>query len=94
MPHYPPIEIKAIVGIRINPQTVQQTSNAALATAGVISKFGVSLHDSNNLQRIIDYFVKYHDEINLQMIHVHSGSQGLSLDTMVSGIKTLVYEVA
>jgi diaminopimelate decarboxylase len=88
------IAIKATVGIRINPQTVVQTKNAALATGGKISKFGVSLHDEGHKERIVDAFVKYHDTLNLRMIHVHSGSQGLSLDTMVAGVKAIVEELA
>uniref|UniRef100_A0A0A9Y2G6 Diaminopimelate decarboxylase n=1 Tax=Lygus hesperus TaxID=30085 RepID=A0A0A9Y2G6_LYGHE len=85
--------ICAIVGIRVNPQTVTQTANTALATGGVVSKFGVALHDADNKQRIIDYVVKYHNVINLRMIHVHSGSQGLSLNTMVAGVTAIMHEL-
>ncbi|CAD2222642.1 diaminopimelate decarboxylase [Angomonas deanei] len=88
---FPPLpEIKAIVGIRVNPQTVQSASNALLATGGAVSKFGVSLHDEGNMEKILQYVEQYHDTINLTMLHVHSGSQGLSLDTMVAGVRTIV----
>ncbi|KPA75980.1 putative bacterial-type diaminopimelate decarboxylase [Leptomonas pyrrhocoris] len=91
---FPKIPVKATLGIRINPQTVVQTKNTALATGGKISKFGVSLHDADHKERIVDAFVKYHDSLNLKMLHVHSGSQGLSLDTMVAGVKAIVEELA
>lgn len=91
---FPQVTVKATVGIRINPQTVVQTKNSALATGGKISKFGVSLHDEGNKERIIDAFLRLHDTVNLKMLHVHSGSQGLSLDTMVSGVQAIVQELA
>ncbi|KAK7194641.1 Pyridoxal-dependent decarboxylase [Novymonas esmeraldas] len=94
VPGFDKITIKATVGIRINPQTVVQTKNVALATGGKISKFGVSLHDEGHKERLIDAFVRYHDTMNLKMLHVHSGSQGLSLDTMVCGVKAIVEELA
>nr|AGT02441.1 diaminopimelate decarboxylase [Strigomonas culicis] len=86
--------IAATVGIRVNPQTVEHTENATLATGGRISKFGVGLRDADNRERIIDYFERYHDVINLRMLHVHSGSQGLSLDTMVTGVHAILAELA
>nr|AGT02684.1 diaminopimelate decarboxylase [Crithidia acanthocephali] len=94
VPGFEQIAVKATVGIRINPQTVVQTKNTALATGGKISKFGISLHDEGHKELLVDAFVKYHDSINLKMIHVHSGSQGLSLDTMVAGVKAIVQELA
>ncbi|KAL7698982.1 bacterial-type diaminopimelate decarboxylase [Lotmaria passim] len=94
VPTFEKIAVRATVGIRINPQTVVQTKNTALATGGKISKFGVSLHDKGHKERLVEAFVKYHDAINLKMIHVHSGSQGLSLDTMVAGVKAIVEELA
>nr|AGT02744.1 diaminopimelate decarboxylase [Strigomonas galati] len=94
-PHLPALPtITATVGIRVNPQTVERTDNAALATGGKISKFGVGLHDGDNKERIVDYFQRYHDTINLKMLHVHSGSQGLSLDTMVTGVQAILSELA
>lgn len=94
IPGFSPIQLRATIGIRVNPQTVQVSQNAALATGGLISKFGISLHDAGNKERIVDAFVRYHHVINLRMLHLHSGSQGLSLDTMVAGVKCIVEELA
>lgn len=90
----PPItKLRAIVGIRVNPQTVEATTNASLATGGKTSKFGVGLNDPGVRDRLLAAYVSLRDKVNLRMIHVHSGSQGLSLSTMVAGVRALMASI-
>nr|AGT02567.1 diaminopimelate decarboxylase [Herpetomonas muscarum] len=94
VPGFTPIPTpRAIVGVRVNPQTVTATSNAALATGGAVSKFGVALHDPGNKEELVRRYLSLHEKINLLMVHVHSGSQGLSIDTMVAGVRAIVQEL-
>jgi|LauGreDrversion4_2_1035121.scaffolds.fasta_scaffold249691_1 diaminopimelate decarboxylase len=73
--------VTACIGIRINPQ-VGAGSIAALSTGVSTSKFGIGLDE--NREALLAAF-KQHSF--LKMVHVHTGSQGLSLDVMVDAIK-------
>lgn len=77
------------IGLRINPQLGAGTITA-MSTATPASKFGVALHDPGNRQAILTAFARYPW---LTGLHVHSGSQGMSLDQSARGVKT-VFDLA
>ena len=74
-------------GIRINPQ-VGTGSIAITSVAGEYSKFGVPVKYKRN--EIIEAYKKYNW---LTGIHLHIGSQGISLDMLLKGIG-IIYELA
>ncbi len=71
------------VGLRVNPQ-IGAGSVKSMSVAGEYSKFGIPISSSN--RQIIEAFVKYPW---LDGLHVHTGSQGLGLKKLVSGIKVV-----
>lgn len=76
----------ARVGIRINPQSGTGTIGA-LSTATQTSKFGVGLADTGARDALIEAYLA---RPWLNQIHVHSGSQGISLDQAAAGIEAVV----
>ena len=72
------------IGIRINPQTGAGAIGAT-STATRTSKFGIGLAD--NREQIIEAFAT---RPWLTQLHVHSGSQGLSLDHAAAGVRLIV----
>nr|WP_278189962.1 diaminopimelate decarboxylase [Brevibacterium sp. ZH18] len=76
----------AKVGIRINPQSGTGTIGA-LSTATQTSKFGIGLADPGAREALIEAYLA---RPWLTQIHVHSGSQGISLDQAAAGIRTIV----
>ncbi|MGD2128792.1 MAG: diaminopimelate decarboxylase [Lysobacterales bacterium] len=74
------------VGIRVNPQ-VGAGSIGPMSTATVSSKFGVTLGDPGNRERLVDCFLR-HDW--LTVLHAHVGSQGCPLELMAEGVRRLV----
>lgn len=81
-----PAPTSAKIGLRINPQTGTGTIGA-LSTATETSKFGIGLKDAGARDAII---AAYLDRPWLNQIHVHSGSQGLSLELAAEGIAEVV----
>eukprot|EP00775_Hariotina_reticulata_P014311 gene14311-38_t len=69
-----------LIGLRINPQ-VGEGSIAALSTGGAVSKFGFPLQEVR--QQLLQAFRDYQW---LNMLHLHVGSQGLQLESMINGI--------
>lgn len=69
------------IGLRVNPQvglgTIKSTS-----VAGKVSKFGVPIE--KNRQQIIESYCKY-DWLN--GIHIHIGSQGISIEQLTRGLE-------
>lgn len=72
-----------LIGLRINPQ-VGEGSIAALSTGGAVSKFGFPLQEAR--AELVEAF-KTHPWLN--MLHLHVGSQGLDLSTVITGIKAV-----
>ena len=76
----------ARLGLRINPQSGIGTIGA-LSTATQTSKFGIGLADPGAREAVIEAYL---ERPWLNQIHVHSGSQGISLDQAATGIETVV----
>lgn len=76
--------VTANVGMRVNTQIGQGTISA-LDTCTAFSKFGVAL---NECREQLKSAYKQHRFLN--MIHIHSGSQGLNFEQMTTGIRTVV----
>ena len=76
----------ARIGFRINPQS-GTGAIGALSTATETSKFGVGLVDPGAREALIEAYL---DRPWLGQIHVHSGSQGISLDKAAVGIRAAV----
>ena len=76
----------ASLGMRINPQSGIGTIGA-LSTATQTSKFGIGLADPGAREAVIEAYL---NRPWLNQIHVHSGSQGISLDQAAAGIETVV----
>ncbi|RST02082.1 diaminopimelate decarboxylase [Streptomyces sp. WAC05374] len=77
------------IGLRVNPQIGGGTIDA-LSTATATSKFGVALRDEGARARVVRAYL---DRPWLTRLHTHSGSQGLPLSLLVTGIRE-VYELA
>ncbi|WP_413334548.1 diaminopimelate decarboxylase [Brevibacterium sp. GP-SGM9] len=76
----------SVIGLRINPQTGSGEIEA-LSTASRTSKFGFGLADPGSRAAIIQAYL---DRPWLSQIHVHSGSQGLTLRHAADGISQVV----
>ncbi|MGW7610976.1 diaminopimelate decarboxylase [Streptomyces sp. NPDC054766] len=74
------------IGVRINPQIGAGSINA-MSTATTTSKFGISLEDEGNRQRLLR---TYQDRPWLTWVHTHIGSQGCPLDLIAQGIAKAV----
>ena len=76
----------ARIGVRINPQS-GTGAIGALSTATETSKFGIGLADPGAREALIEAYLA---RPWLGQIHVHSGSQGISLDKAAVGIRAAV----
>ena len=76
----------AKIGIRINPQS-GTGAIGALSTATETSKFGIGLADPGAREALIEAYLA---RPWLSQIHVHSGSQGITLDKAAVGIRAAV----
>lgn len=84
--------IASSIGLRINPQR-GSGSIEAMSTASSTSKFGFPLMDDGGRETIVQHYL---DRPWMTQIHVHSGSQGLTLEQMaqgVSDVSTLAEEI-
>ncbi|MFE9886490.1 diaminopimelate decarboxylase [Streptomyces scopuliridis] len=77
------------LGLRINAQ-VGGGSIGALSTATATSKFGIALRDEGARAWVVQAYL---DRPWLTRLHTHSGSQGVPLERMAEGVRT-VYELA
>ena len=76
----------ARIGVRINPQSGTGLIGA-LSTATQTSKFGIGLADPGAREALIEAYLA---RPWLNQVHVHSGSQGISLDKAAVGIRAAV----
>ena len=83
---YDQIKSDSNIGIRINPQVGSGTIKST-SVADKISKFGIPIDEHR--QEIIELFLKYKW---LNGIHLHIGSQGISIMQLLAGLKK-VYEL-
>ncbi|MFE6867575.1 diaminopimelate decarboxylase [Kitasatospora sp. NPDC057692] len=74
------------IGVRVNPQVGAGTIGA-MSTATATSKFGITLADEGNTERLVEAF---RARPWLTWIHVHVGSQGCPLDLMAEGVAQAV----
>ncbi|OKJ99775.1 diaminopimelate decarboxylase [Streptomyces sp. CB03234] len=77
------------LGLRVNPQIGGGTIEA-LSTATATSKFGIALRDEGARAHVVRTYL---DRPWLTRLHTHSGSQGVPLSLLVTGIRE-VYELA
>ncbi|MFF8291145.1 diaminopimelate decarboxylase [Streptomyces sp. NPDC016309] len=77
------------LGLRVNPQIGAGTIDA-LSTATATSKFGIALRDEGARARVVRAYL---DRPWLTRLHTHSGSQGVPLSLLVTGVRE-VYELA
>ncbi|GGV05097.1 diaminopimelate decarboxylase [Kitasatospora herbaricolor] len=79
-------EPRSRIGVRINPQ-VGGGSIGAMSTATATSKFGITLADEGNAERLVAAF---RERPWLTWLHCHVGSQGCPLDLMAKGVAAAV----
>ncbi|MFE4539119.1 diaminopimelate decarboxylase [Streptomyces scopuliridis] len=84
-----PGAVASPLGLRINAQ-VGGGSIGALSTATATSKFGIALRDEGARAWVVQAYL---DRPWLTRLHTHSGSQGVPLERMAEGVRT-VYELA
>lgn len=84
---YIPSHTKSNIGVRINPQVGSGTIKTT-SVADKISKFGIPIDEHR--QKIVDAYIKYKW---LNSIHLHIGSQGISIQQLLHGLKK-VYELS
>ena len=75
------------IGIRVNP-AIGSGNIAVTSTATQDSKFGINI--DQYYHKLYNYYIKYPW---LNSIHCHIGSQGMSIDQIVQGIKKMVHFV-
>ncbi|MFF8832644.1 diaminopimelate decarboxylase [Streptomyces sp. NPDC015131] len=77
------------IGLRVNPQ-IGAGAIDALSTATATSKFGIALRDEGARARVVRAYL---DRPWLTRLHTHSGSQGVPLPLLATGIRE-VYRLA
>ena len=75
------------VCVRINPH-IMAGGNHKISVGHIDSKFGISIHQTRHLQRIIDAY-----GIHVNGLHMHTGSEILDIDVFLRGADLLM-EVA
>ncbi len=76
----------SVIGVRINPQS-GVGAIGAMSTATQTSKFGIGIADPGARDALIEAYLA---RPWLTQIHVHSGSQGITLDQAAAGIAAAV----
>ncbi|GAA1616229.1 diaminopimelate decarboxylase [Brevibacterium sanguinis] len=76
----------SVIGVRINPQS-GVGAIGAMSTATQTSKFGIGIADPGARDAFIEAYLA---RPWLTQVHVHSGSQGITLDQAAAGIAAAV----
>ncbi len=72
------------VWIRINPH-IMAGSNQKISTGHIDSKFGISIYQMPHLQRVIET-----NNMKVEGLHMHTGSDILDVDVFMRGIEILL----
>lgn len=72
------------VCVRINPH-ILAGGHHKISTGHIDSKFGISIHQSRHLHRIIKYY-----NIHVNGLHMHTGSEILDVDVFLKGAQILL----
>ncbi len=72
------------VCVRMNPH-IMAGGNSKISTGHIDSKFGISIHQTRHLQRIVESY-----NINVNGIHMHTGSDILDVDVFINGAQLLL----
>eukprot|EP00756_Hemistasia_phaeocysticola_P053730 Hpha_TRINITY_DN29687_c0_g1::TRINITY_DN29687_c0_g1_i1::g.165101::m.165101/K01586/lysA; diaminopimelate decarboxylase len=80
------LQLRAQVGLRLNPQT-SAGRLSAFSTGTKTSKFGIGVEDPGNKEAILRAFKR---NPWLSALMVHTGSQGCGMDLMVAGVQRIV----
>lgn len=75
------------VCVRINPH-IMAGGNSKISVGHIDSKFGISIHQVPHILRVVE-----NTEMNINGIHMHTGSDILDIDTFVRATKIL-FDVA
>jgi diaminopimelate decarboxylase len=75
---------KSTIGVRINPQ-VGTCSILSTSVAGKFSKFGIPIQEKR--EELMERFLKYEW---LRGVHLHIGSQGCEVESLIKGIDTVL----
>ncbi len=76
----------SVIGVRINPQS-GVGAIGAMSTATQTSKFGIGIADPGARDALVEAYLA---RPWLTQVHVHSGSQGITLDQAAAGIAAAV----
>lgn len=71
------------IGVRINPH-IMGGGNEKISTGHIDSKFGISIYQMPHLLRVIEA-----NEVNVEGIHMHTGSDILDVDVFLHGSEIL-----
>ncbi len=72
------------VCIRLNPH-IMAGGNIKISTGHIDSKFGISIHQTRHLERLVKSL-----NINVEGVHMHTGSDILDVDTFLKGAELLL----
>ena len=75
------------VCIRMNPH-IMAGGNAKISVGHIDSKFGISIHQRRHLERLVKSL-----DLNVEGVHMHTGSDILDVDTFLVGAE-LLFDVA
>eukprot|EP00929_Paragymnodinium_shiwhaense_P033491 TRINITY_DN18383_c0_g1_i2.p1 TRINITY_DN18383_c0_g1~~TRINITY_DN18383_c0_g1_i2.p1 ORF type:complete len:332 (+),score=70.17 TRINITY_DN18383_c0_g1_i2:572-1567(+) len=82
---YNNVDVSKRIGLRINPVT-GSGSIESVSTAGRGSKFGLPLTEETH-DRLVDIYRRHRW---LQGVHIHVGSQGMPLEKLAQGARTIM----
>jgi diaminopimelate decarboxylase len=72
------------VCVRMNPH-IMAGGNAKISVGHIDSKFGISIHQVRHLERLVKSL-----DINVEGLHMHTGSDILDVDTFLTGADLLL----